>query len=93
MIKVALKFCGGCDPTYDRVNYWEQFRSVAGAQVEWVKLGDSAVEAVLLITGCERACAEKELKLAQGQRVVPVKNGKTNPAQVVKTLLEHLEEP
>ena len=89
MIKVAVKFCGGCDPTYDRVNYWEQIRSIAGAQVEWGRLGDSAVEAVLLINGCERACAEKKLEIGKERRVFSIKDGKLNPVQVVKILLEH----
>jgi hypothetical protein len=59
--KVALKFCGGCDPAYDRVEYWEEIRDAAGDRIVWVTMDDDEYEVVLGVNGCRKACLEEEL--------------------------------
>ena len=60
-MKVALKFCGGCDPAYDRVEYWEQIRREAGDSIDWVNLDSGGYDAVLLICGCNSACPRDDI--------------------------------
>lgn len=61
-MKVAVKYCGGCDPTYDRLELVRRIKSEAGDSVEWLTLEEHGYEAVLLICGCLKACPEDELQ-------------------------------
>lgn len=85
--KVALKFCGGCNPEFDRGEYYDRIRSAAGRSIVWVGLEDEDFEAVLLIEGCRTACPEKDLLSRTGWRVVSLTNDGLKPDEVVKILL------
>ncbi|MFZ5585645.1 MAG: hypothetical protein ACOZHQ_06935 [Thermodesulfobacteriota bacterium] len=86
VMKVALKFCGGCNPDYDRARFWEQTRKAAGEAVTWVRLEDGDHQAVLLICGCPTACPVDDLPA--GERLVLVKDAQSTPAEVLARLLE-----
>ncbi len=87
MKKVALKFCGGCDPEYDRVEYWQAIRSAAEGRIQWCKIDEGGFEAALVINGCPRECASKELKSIQKIKVVSVRENNRIPGDVVEELL------
>lgn len=85
MIKVAVKFCGGCDPAFERVEYLEKIKAAAKNHIQWVLCTDSDYEAILLISGCQTACPEDQLP-----RTVPIVSLKTDemaPQQVVRMLI------
>ena len=52
---MEIKYCGGCNPTYDRVRLAAELRErvEAGAECEDLRLGHLLV----VICGCARACA------------------------------------
>ena len=56
--KVALKYCGGCDPEYDRKAAVTELKGRLGDHVEWVALDSGRVEVVIVVQGCPRACAD-----------------------------------
>ena len=85
MKKVALKFCGGCDPAYDRVQYWECIRLAAGERIQWVRPEEEGYRTVLLISGCMRACSEG---LFHPPRVISLTDPTLDPQQVVTMLME-----
>jgi hypothetical protein len=85
MKKVALKFCGGCDPAYDRVQYWENIRSTAGNRIQWVRPEEEGYQVVLLINGCMRACSEG---LLLKPRIISLTDPALDPQQVVTMIME-----
>ncbi len=86
MIKVAVKFCGGCDPTYERREYLEKIKSAAGDRIQWVSIRESGIEAILLISGCPKACPEEHL---QGPvPIVSIKTDDIDPQRVADMLIE-----
>ncbi len=87
MKRVALKYCGGCDPAYDRVEYYEKIKAKANGLIEWVTLEAPHFEAILLINGCERACAEKYLNPGFKGKVLSIINNALSPEEAVKILL------
>ena len=87
MKRVALKFCGGCDPDFDRGEYWERLKQAAGKRIQWVGLEETGWGTVLLLQGCTKACLERELKFSQEVRVVPLRDEGTRPEKVIKILL------
>lgn len=89
--KVALKYCGGCNPGFDRVAYVEKIKSATGPDIEWVTLDDEGFDAVLLVAGCETACPQRSLDFSRFKRTVYIKNEKLSPKDVVRILLESEE--
>ncbi|MDQ7781236.1 MAG: hypothetical protein RDU20_00060 [Desulfomonilaceae bacterium] len=83
-MKVALKFCGGCDPAYDRVEYWERIRGAAGDGITWTTADSGIHDAVLLICGCAKTCPRDDM--LPDEIVVVLKDDTLDPADVVSRL-------
>ncbi len=84
-MKVAIKFCGGCDPAYDRVEFFQRIQCLARDSIEWVRVDDPGYEAVLLVCGCLTACPEDELNHVS--RLITVRQSGLSPERVVAQLL------
>ena len=56
-IRIRVKYCGGCNPTYDRVQLGENLKKKLSGMAELVS-ADNRVDLVLAIQGCETACAD-----------------------------------
>lgn len=85
--RIALKYCGGCDPAFDRVEYFKEIQNAAGHMLEWVTMDDPDFETVLVVSGCDIACPAEKMALAPGQTMVSVRDNKRHPAEVVLSLL------
>lgn len=88
MKRVALKFCGGCDCTYDRTMQWERIRAEAADKIQWVFPDDAPYDAVLMIHGCPVACPEKHLDPLYAKVLVSVKDDRTESRHIVAKLME-----
>lgn len=86
MIKVAVQFCGGCDPAYERVEYLEKIKSAAGNRIRWVSIKDGEFEAILVISGCAKACPEE--RLCRAVPIVSLKTDEPDPQLVADMLVE-----
>ena len=56
--KIALKFCGGCNPNYDRLELLNRLKKTLEPDLEWVAYTDQNADKVLIICGCATQCAE-----------------------------------
>ena len=88
MKRIGLKYCGGCNPSYDRVEYVRKIREVAGNRVEWVPLDEGDFSALLLVSGCDKQCAEMAEYEETGCRVISVKDTGMLPKEILSRLLE-----
>lgn len=57
MKKIGVKFCGGCNPKYDRDSIFLKVKEAYGEDVHIVEEGET-YDALLSICGCENACAD-----------------------------------
>jgi hypothetical protein len=55
---VGVKYCGGCNPRYDRVALAEALMARLGREIKWVSLDARDLALVLAIEGCQTACAD-----------------------------------
>ena len=55
---IGLKYCGGCNRRYDRIETVRRIRNELGGTVRFVPPGDPGVDSVLAVMGCETACAD-----------------------------------
>jgi len=72
MVKVGLKYCGGCNPEYDRVALVNHIQESLQGKVVFVKPESEGVELILAVEGCSTACAD--LSAFQGMEVRIITN-------------------
>jgi hypothetical protein len=81
MLKVGIKYCGGCNPYYDRVALVKRIENRLQGKVELVSAAnDNVVSAandnvdfVLAVEGCHTACAD--LSSFDGKDIRIITNG------------------
>jgi hypothetical protein len=56
--RLAIKFCGGCNPIIERVLLAQTIREGCTGMVHWVT-GEEKPDLVLIINGCLIACADR----------------------------------
>ena len=86
--RVALKYCGGCNPGFDRVAYVEKIKSTAGSGIEWVTFDEEGFDAVLLVNGCDTACPRRTVDFSEYKQTLSIRDDKLSPEDLVKILLE-----
>ncbi len=58
-MKVAIKYCGGCNPKYDRLEIARRLQHDF-PEVDLVRAGDEEADIVAVVCGCPVACASHE---------------------------------
>jgi hypothetical protein len=58
VVKVGLKYCGGCNPTFDRVALVMDLVASLDVAVQWVSYEDKDILRLFIVNGCEMACVE-----------------------------------
>ena len=58
MLKVAIKYCGGCNPGYDRVALADYIKNSLHGRAEFVPLDSQEIDLVLAVEGCKTCCAD-----------------------------------
>jgi len=71
-VRVGLKYCGGCNPEYDRVALARHIEESLHGKVEFVKPENKGVELILAVEGCSTACAD--LSAFQGMEIRVITN-------------------
>ena len=57
-LMIGLKYCGGCNPTYDRVALVTQIEERLYGKVKFVSPERKDVDLILAVQGCGTACAD-----------------------------------
>jgi hypothetical protein len=66
-ITVGVKYCGGCNPEYDRVAVVRRIEKSLKDKAEFVRPESNGVGLILAVEGCSTACAD--LSAFQGMEV------------------------
>ena len=59
-MKTGVKFCGGCNPNYDRGRLYKRILEEYTEHTFEIADETKEYEALLVICGCERACANTD---------------------------------
>ena len=57
-VKIGVKYCGGCNPGYDRVALVRHIEESLRGEVEFASPESEEVALVLVVEGCSTACAD-----------------------------------
>jgi hypothetical protein len=60
--KIGIKFCGGCNPTYERVGMIQHVQSRLGKRFLFLSRYRKDVEVLILMNGCSKACTLEDSK-------------------------------
>ena len=59
--KIGIRYCGGCNPLYERVEMVRQIESLAGDRFLFVRHDQQNLDGLITVNGCSRACAGRDL--------------------------------
>ena len=85
---MAVKFCGGCNPTYDRVAYWEAIKARTGDAAVWVGADFPGPDGMLLICGCPSVCPLKHYNPADYGCFILVDSDRRTPEAVAASIFD-----
>jgi len=71
-MKVGLKYCGGCNPEYDRVALVRHIEKSLQGRIAFVSPESEGVGLILAVEGCGTACAD--LSAFQGMDIRVITN-------------------
>ncbi len=60
-VKIGIKYCGGCNPRYERVEMIQRVRSLAGDRFSLIRHDQENLDGLIAVNGCPRACGAKGL--------------------------------
>ncbi len=60
--RIGVKYCGGCNPGYERVEVVEEVQSQGGERFLFLYHNQQDLDGLIAVNGCARACAAKDLK-------------------------------
>ena len=64
-VKIGIKYCGGCNPHYERVEMIQQVQSAVKGRFLFLRHDRQDLDGLIAVNGCLRACAVKDLKLRE----------------------------
>ena len=72
MLRVGVKYCGGCNPEYDRAALVEQIKKRLAGKVCFALPESEGVDNILAVYGCKTACAD--LSCFRGVKIRAITN-------------------
>ncbi|MCX7982721.1 MAG: hypothetical protein N2572_07425 [Syntrophales bacterium] len=57
---LAVKFCGGCNPTYERGMFFEDLKTKLEDKFDFVPHDHPTPDGMIIICGCDRVCPIKQ---------------------------------
>jgi 4-hydroxybutyrate CoA-transferase len=61
MLRIGIKYCGGCNPSYERVETVHRAQSQSNHPFHFVHHDRPDIDGMILMSGCQRACAVQGL--------------------------------
>ena len=58
--KIGIKYCGGCNPGYERVEMMEGVQFRFNDRFLFLRHDEPDIEGMVLMSGCHRACASRD---------------------------------
>lgn len=59
--KIGIKYCGGCNPFYERVELIDRVKFRFDNQFYFLRHDSPDIDIFIFVNGCPRACATKDL--------------------------------
>lgn len=90
-MRIGVKYCGGCNPRYDRPGLVERLKAELGGGVEWVNANtaEGPLDFVLVVCGCTATCAgHRDLSGEHGKLVIHAQEQYTLALERLLTIMK-----
>lgn len=84
---IAIKFCGGCNPTFDRLYYWDKIKKETAGAIRWTSPDHPHPDGLLLICGCHTSCPLKFFNPEDYTVFLLVNNHEEPPEAIAEKLI------
>jgi hypothetical protein len=64
-VKIGIRYCGGCNPHYERVEMIERVQSLVEDRFLFLRHDQQDLDGLIAVNGCLRMCALEDLKLGK----------------------------
>jgi len=91
--RAGIKYCGGCNPRYDRVDFVRRMQAAAGGRIRWTGFEDPACNLLVIVNGCERACIRPADFRRDGLEILTVGCCGPSPEQMIRRILSAIPGP
>ena len=71
-LRIGIKYCGGCNPEYDRVALIKQIQERLEVKADFVPWEREDIDLVLVVCGCSASCVD--LSHFAGLRILTIKD-------------------
>jgi len=82
-VKVAIKYCGSCNPHIDLGRLGRHLAALAQGNVTSVNPGDD-IDAIIILNGCRTACADRDEVRCLARHAVVVAGTSVNGLEVAE---------
>jgi hypothetical protein len=87
-LRIGIKYCGGCNPKYDRADFVDRLKEKFRGRMEFDTAKEGLIyDALLVIGGCRSCCADYG-RYKAGRKVLLVRDA--NQFDVIVKELEEL---
>lgn len=59
--KIGVKYCGGCNPAYERVEMIQRVQSQLKDHFLFFRHDEPDIDGMVFLSGCRRACAAQDV--------------------------------
>ncbi len=63
--KIGIRYCGGCNPHYERVEMIQRVQSAVEDRFIFLRQDRHDVDGLIAVSGCLRGCAMRDLNLQE----------------------------
>jgi hypothetical protein len=71
-LRIGVKYCGGCNPEYDRVALIKSVQERLAVKADFVSWENKDIDQVLVLCGCSTSCVD--LSQFTGLKTLMIKN-------------------
>ncbi|MFP4452144.1 MAG: hypothetical protein ACLFNW_12465 [Desulfobacterales bacterium] len=82
MLKIKIRYCGGCNPEIDRSETAAQLREALKDRAEWTYDPQAEADVTLHLSGCAHACLDEETTSSETGPVVSIQGLRVNRQSV-----------
>ncbi len=59
--RIGIRYCGGCNPHYERVELFDCVRSLVKERFLFLPHDEQGLDGLIAVNGCSRACVVRDL--------------------------------
>ena len=86
MLRIGVKYCGGCNPEYDRVAFVDQIKERLEGKAAFVPPESEGVDMILSVNGCQTACADLSgFKGVETRIITGIEEGEKFIREIIET--------